>query len=76
MGRFVSEQTREYLKILAKVSSMGLAMALAIVIGLALGYYFDKWQGTHPWGFFIGLGMGIVAGFRNLYVIAKRTKVI
>lgn len=53
---------------------MGLAMVIATVMGLAAGYLFDRYFGTHPWGFFIGLGMGIVAGFRNLYVLYKRTE--
>ena len=74
MGRFISEQTREYLKLLARVSSMGLAMALAIVLGLGAGMAVDHYFGTKPWGFFIGLGMGLVAAFRNLYIIAKRAK--
>ena len=73
MGRFLSKSTRETLRGLASVSSMGLAMALAVVIGLALGYFVDLKFGTHPWGFFIGLLMGIVAGFRNIYIIAKRS---
>lgn len=72
MGRFISEKTRDFLKLVAQVSSMGLAMALAIVIGLAAGIYVDKWLDTSPWGFFIGLFMGIVAGFRNIWIIAKR----
>lgn len=73
MGRFISDKTRDFLKLVAQVSSMGLAMALAIVIGLVAGLYVDKWLDTSPWGFFIGLLMGIVAGFRNLWIIAKRT---
>jgi ATP synthase protein I len=72
LGRFISDKTRDFLKLVAQVSSMGLAMALAIVIGLAAGIYVDKWLGTAPWGFFIGLLLGIVAGFRNIWVIAKR----
>jgi ATP synthase protein I len=76
VGRFFNEQTREYLRLLARVSSMGLAMVLATVLGLAAGYAADKYFGTAPWGFFIGLGLGIVAGFRNLYIIAKRSKFI
>lgn len=72
MGRFVSEQTRGFLKLVAQVSSMGLAMALAIVIGLVLGIYVDKWFGTSPWGFFIGLFIGIISGFRNIWIIARR----
>ena len=73
MGRFLNNSTRETLRGLARVSSMGLAMALAIVIGLAIGHFVDVKFGTHPWGFFIGLILGIVAGFRNLYIIAKRS---
>lgn len=64
------------MKLLAQVSTMGLSFALAIVLGLIAGYYVDKWLGTHPWGFFIGLGMGVVAGFRNMYIIAKRAKLL
>lgn len=74
MGRFIKDQTRENLRFLARVSSMGLAMVLAIVLGLGVGYWVDRKFGTAPWGFFIGLGGGIVAGFRNLYIIAKRAK--
>ncbi len=76
MGRFISETTRDFLRLVARVSSMGLAMALAIVLGLAAGIYVDKWLDTSPWGFFIGMGMGIVAGFRNIWIIAKRSKMI
>ncbi len=74
MGRFIKEETRRYVRLLSRVSSMGIAMALSIVIGLAAGYYVDKWLGTEPWGFFVGLAMGIVAAFRNLYIIVQRSR--
>jgi ATP synthase protein I len=74
LGRFIKESTREYLLQLARVSSMGLAMVIATVLGLAAGYMVDRNFGTQPWGFFIGLGLGIAAGFRNLYVLYKRTE--
>lgn len=74
MGRFISEETRQYIRMLARVSSMGLAMVLATVIGLAAGYFVDKWLDSHPWGLLIGLTIGIVAGYRNIYIIMKRTK--
>lgn len=49
-------------------------MALAVVIGLAVGYWLDKLFGTSPWLTLIFLVLGIVAGFRNLYVIGKKSQ--
>jgi len=59
---------------LAQVSSLGFAVALAVVIGLAVGYWLDKLFGTSPWLTLIFLVLGIVAGFRNLYVIGKKSQ--
>ena len=53
-------------------SSMGISMVLATVMGLALGYWLDGLFNTRPWLTLIFLGVGIVAGFRNLYIIGKR----
>lgn len=75
MGRFISDQTRDYLRLLARVSSMGLSMVIATVLGFGLGYWVDaKWESLAPWGKLVGLVLGIVAGYRNLYVIWKRSK--
>jgi ATP synthase protein I len=52
---------------LAELSSIGMAMVLATVIGLAGGYFLDGWLGTSPWLTLIGLGFGIAAGFVNLF---------
>ena len=38
----------------------------SIVLLGGLGYGFDKWQGTAPWGVFTGLMLGIVVGFYEL----------
>ena len=76
LGRFISDETREYLRMLARVSSMGIAMVLATLMGFGLGYWVDTlWDGvTAPWGKLVGLILGIVAGYRNIYVIMKRSK--
>jgi ATP synthase protein I len=54
-------------KALAELSSIGMTLVLATVIGLAGGYYADRWLGTSPWLTLIGLVLGIVAGFVNLF---------
>lgn len=64
---------RTHWRMLAMASSMGISIVLATVIGLALGYWLDKVFDTSPWLLLIFLGLGIVAGFRNIYVIGKRS---
>lgn len=63
---------KELLSSLAIVSSMGISVAIAIAIGVWLGLTVDGWLGTKPWFFFIFLCIGIAAGFKNIYVIARR----
>jgi F0F1-type ATP synthase assembly protein I len=74
VGRFISEQTREYLRLLAGVSSLGISIVLATVIGAGLGYLVDEHWGTGHWGAGIGLFVGIAAGFNNIYIYIKRFK--
>jgi ATP synthase protein I len=68
----MEEEKKRLIKTLAVVSSMGISVALAIVIGVFIGLKLDEWLGTHPWFFFIFLFIGIAAGFRNIYIIAGR----
>jgi ATP synthase protein I len=58
-------------KALAELSTIGMTMVLATVIGLAGGYFLDGWLGTKPWLTLIGLGFGIAAGFVNLFRSVK-----
>ena len=70
----MQEETRKYIKLLAIASTMGISMVLALVIAIIVGYYLDKWFQTSPLFFLIFMVLGIVAGFRNIYVIMKRTE--
>lgn len=62
------------LKDLAYYSSLGISVALAIFIGLFLGVWLDNKFDTTPVLTLIGLGMGIVAGFRNLIRAGKKSR--
>jgi ATP synthase protein I len=59
-------------RLIAMVSSIGLAMVLSVFFGVALGYYLDKWLGTKPWLFLAGLLVGIIAAFNNLIIMTRR----
>ncbi len=70
----MDEDLKKTIKDLAYFSSIGLAMALSIVIGVSIGYVIDEKFGTNPWFLYIGLGLGIAAAFRNLYLMYQRAK--
>jgi len=59
-------------KALGELSTVGITLVLSTVIGLAGGYYLDKWLGTGPWLTLIGRGFGIAAGFVNRFRTVNR----
>jgi ATP synthase protein I len=68
----MAEDRRQLIKSLGFLSSVGISMVAATFIGLAMGYYLDKWLGTSPWLTLIFLGFGIISGFRNVYILTER----
>jgi ATP synthase protein I len=65
----MDEEKRNLLKTLGVVSSMGISVVLAIAIGVIFGRFLDNWFGTKNIFFFIFLFIGIIAAFRNIYII-------
>lgn len=55
-----------------KAAMMGTNFVAHTVVGLVIGYYFDKWLNTAPWGLIGWLLLGIVAGFRDMYLQAMK----
>ena len=70
----MDNETKKMLRTLGYVSTVGLAMALSVGLGALIGHYLDSQFGTEPWLFFIFLGLGIAAAFRNLHIMYKRIK--
>ena len=66
------KEKRELLQTLGTLSTVGISVVIAIAIGVFIGLKLDKWLGTDPWFFFIFLFFGIVAGFRNIYIMTGR----
>jgi ATP synthase protein I len=58
----------------ARVNAQGMSVALRVVsefvsgviVGAGLGWLFDYWLGTSPWGMIILLLLGFVAGVLNV----------
>jgi ATP synthase protein I len=68
----MAEDRRQLYKSLGFLSSVGISMVASTFIGLAMGYYLDKWLNTSPWMTLIFLGFGIVSGFRNIFILTER----
>ncbi len=55
-----------------RASSIGLNLVLSTFVGLAIGYFLDRYFNTSPWLTVVFLVLGIVAGFRELWRFAKK----
>ncbi len=53
---------------------MALDLVLTTIGGLILGFAFDWWRGTTPWGAIIGLGLGFVTAFIRLIRASLRAE--
>jgi ATP synthase protein I len=70
----MKRETRRAFKELAYYSSLGISVSLAIFIGLGFGVWLDRKFDTSPWLTLIFLGLGIIAGFRNIALAIKRVR--
>jgi ATP synthase protein I len=70
----MEDGTRRAIKDLAYYSGLGLSVALAVFIGLFFGIFLDTAFGTGPVLMFVFLGLGILAGFRNIMHAMRRVQ--
>jgi len=70
------QDTKTFLKELFsggyQASSIGFALVFAILLGGFVGYLLDNYFETGYLFKIIGLIVGIIAGFRNVYVMGKK----
>ncbi len=59
---------------LGVLSTVGLTIVFATVIGLFIGLKLDDWLGTSPWLAGLFLLLGIFAGFRNLFIYVNKSQ--
>jgi ATP synthase protein I len=52
--------------------SVGMNFVFSIFVGFGIGYWLDSIFNTSPWLKVIFLMLGIIAGFRELFRIAKK----
>jgi ATP synthase protein I len=55
----------------AQLVNLGTMLFACVAVGLAAGYFADRWLGTSPWLLLLGLALGIVAAAVNFYRTIK-----
>jgi ATP synthase protein I len=68
----VDKETKQTLIQMAHVSTIGIAMVIAIFGCFYLGRWLDQQLETEPTLTLLFLLIGIAAGFRNMYLLVKR----
>ena len=68
---FIGPEGRRQLKLTARFATAGIELVVAIIVGYFGGRYLDRWLGTDPVCGYVGLILGIIAGFRNLFLLAR-----
>lgn len=70
----MEEKDKKLIRLLGVLSTVGITMVAATMIGLYIGHLLDKVFNTRPWLTGLFLLLGLFAGFRNLYRYAKKAQ--
>jgi ATP synthase protein I len=67
----MQEDGKKLYRRVVRYSAIGLEMGLCVAIGVAIGYYLDRYFHTGPWLTLIFLILGVAAGFRSLFSLMQ-----
>lgn len=68
----LSENKRDVVKSVLNYSSLGLEMGLCVAIGIAFGYFLDRFFQTYPYLTIIFMIFGIAAAMKTIFVLLKK----
>ena len=67
------KQKGEIFRLMGVASTVGINMVVSTFVGFALGYWvLDKYFNSYPWFTLVLTALGIIAGFKYLFRIAKK----
>ena len=67
--------SRQTIRLIGQLSTVGLSFVFAIVLGFAAGYFVDTRFGTAPWLSLVGFFLGVAAGVLNVYRVMQLASV-
>jgi ATP synthase protein I len=54
-----------------RLSSIGIEMGVAVLVGYVIGHFLDKWVGSEPWLTIVFVVLGVAAGFKGMIAAAR-----
>ena len=66
------QEQDEFRKGLSFAARLGMELVVATLVGAFLGYLLDRFLGTKPWLMVVGVVIGAIAGFLNVYRFVQR----
>lgn len=72
LARIFKITDKAYLNALSHAGTIGLHMVSGIAVGTLIGWALDNWLESSPWCTGIFMIIGIVAGYKNVYVDTRR----
>lgn len=63
---------KKALQAASRYGYLGIFFGVAALMGYGAGYWLDQRFGTTPWLSIVGLFIGIAAGFKELYKLARQ----
>jgi len=66
------EGMKQNMGILAGAGTMGLHLVSGPAVGFGIGYWLDGWLGTDPWMKAVFFLIGVISGFRLVYIDARK----
>ena len=70
--KFIQGLDKDTFSAASRASVAGLHIVSGIIVGTGIGFLLDRWLDTGPWATSIFFLFGVVAGFRNMWLDAKR----
>ena len=70
----MDEKDSKFFRQIGVLSTMVLTPVFAVGIGFFIGLKLDQWLGTAPWFTGVFIVLGIVAGFREIYRLVRRSQ--
>jgi ATP synthase protein I len=70
----MNNDIKKTIRNLGYLSTVGMTMAICIFLGAFIGHYLDKKLNTDPWLLLVFIVFGIIAAYKNLITMVRKSR--